>query len=268
MAIHSMAIVSPKAEIHKDAEIGPYCIIGESVLIGERSSIGAHTVIDGHTQIGSNCKIYPHVSIGLPPQDLTYKGENTQTIIGNNVTLREFCSVHKATTKGDGKTEIGNNCYLMNYVHVGHDCKLQNDIIIANSTNLGGHVQIGERVTMGGGCMVHQHVVIGDFVMAAGLSGIQKSVPPFVLVGGLPAKIARMNSVGLKRIGLESSEIKIIEEVYRLIKNSGVSAALKEFEPKAAEFPHLMKLINFYKNSNKGVTGFMTRGRNESDSNS
>lgn len=264
MAIHSTAIISPKAQVHKDAEIGPFCVIGEGVTIDEGSSVGANTVIDGNTQIGKNCKISPYVSLGLPPQDLSYKGEDTKTIIGNNVILREFCTIHKGTAHGRGQTSIGDNCYIMNYVHVGHDCELSNNVILANSVALAGHVKIGQHVNLGGLFAVHQHAEIGEFVMAAGFSGTRNSVPPFVLVEGRPVRVARINSVGLKRAGFSIEEIREVEKAYRLLKTQDTQTALLEIESKGKEFPSLLKIVNFYRNSKRGIIGFRSLDK-ESD---
>jgi UDP-N-acetylglucosamine acyltransferase len=261
--IHSTAIISPGAQIHESVEVGPYVCIGASVKIAQGSSIGSHTVIDGDTTIGQNCKIFPHVSVGLAPQDLSYTNEDTKTIIGNNVTLREFCSVHRATTKDKGITSIGDNCYLMNYVHVGHDCELHNDVIIANAVNLGGHVVVEQKVNIGGGCFIHQHVRIGEFVMMAGMTASQKSVPPFCLAFGAPAKFMRVNSVGLNRAGLAKEEIQEISLAYKLIKKEGVRSGIEQLEAKAQLFHSVKKIVDFYKQADKGVITFHRQDTSE-----
>ena len=146
--IHNTSIISSKANIADNVEIGPYCIIGDQVEIASNTVIGSHSVIEGNTKIGSDCKIYSHVSIGGEPQDLSYKSENTETIIGNKVTLREFVTVHRGTAKGRGKTEILDNCFLMNYVHIGHDCRIGENCIIANGSSLAGHVILSNNVNI------------------------------------------------------------------------------------------------------------------------
>jgi len=161
--IHPSAVVSQKAEIDDGVTIGPFSIIGEKVTIGRDSVIGSHVVIDGNTIIGEKNRIYPFVSLGLPPQDIGYQGEDTSVIIGDENIIREFVTINRATTKQDRVTKIGNKNYLMAYAHIAHDCTLGNSIIMSNAATLGGHIEIGDHAIIGGLVAIHQFVRIGAY---------------------------------------------------------------------------------------------------------
>ncbi len=260
--IHPTAIISEKAIISDNVQIGPYCIIDDQVKIGSNTIIGSHSVIAGNTQIGSDCMIHSHVSIGAEPQDLSYKGESTETIIGNKVVLREFVTIHRGTAKGRGKTEVLDNSFLMNYVHIGHDCKVGKNCIIANSTSLAGHVILDNNVNISALYLAHQFVEIGEFVMASGMSGTRKSIPPYVLVEGRPSRIMKVNVIGLERAGFSKDLIKMISQAYKLIQKKEIKLALAEIkEMTTSEYLQLKNITDFYDrmlNSSRGVISFLS----------
>ena len=193
MEIHPSALVSPHAELASDVKIGPYSIIGDHVTIGRNTVIDSHVVIEGPTQIGERNRIYPFVSIGSPPQDVGYKGEETRIVIGNDNIIREYVTINRATTKQDWVTVVGDKNYLMTYAHIAHDCKLGNEIVMSNVATLAGHTVIGDNATLGGLVAVHQFVRIGAHAFVGGMSGIDKDVPPFMMAAGLKAKLYGVN---------------------------------------------------------------------------
>ncbi|MCP4680878.1 MAG: acyl-ACP--UDP-N-acetylglucosamine O-acyltransferase [Desulfobacterales bacterium] len=256
MDIHPSALVSPKAELGEGVKIGPFSIIGDNVSIGSDTDIGSHVVIEGNTQIGKGNKIYPFVTIGTPPQDTGYKSEDTRVIIGDKNIIREYATVHRATTKEKWETVIGNNSFLMAYSHVAHDCRLGNNVILANAATLGGHISIGDHAYVGGLVAVHQSVRIGDYAYAGGFSGIDKDVPPFILAGGPRARLYGINHMGLKRLGFSKEIIGDLKKAYRIIwrdskvLSDGVETARKTLKSS----PELEMLLNFLVKSKRGIT--------------
>jgi UDP-N-acetylglucosamine acyltransferase len=264
MAIHPTAIIGSKAIIHENCEIGPYSLIEDDVQIGPETVIGSHTTIQSGTKIGSNCFIASYVSLGFPPQDLSYKGEKTELIIGNQVTVREFATIHRGTVKGGGKTIIKDNCYFMNYVHIGHDCQIDESVVIANTTQLAGHVHVHTKATISSMFLAHQFISIGEHSMLAAMSAVLKSVPPYIMTEGRPARIIRVNTIGLTREGFSTDEISAITAAYNLIRKKETRLALEEIEIEAKRFPRLMKIVEFYRTTNRGVISFLRLGHGES----
>jgi UDP-N-acetylglucosamine acyltransferase len=176
--IHKTAIVPSNAKLSDGVEIGPYSIIGKRVKIGKNTKIQSHVVIE-ETEIGSNCTVFPFTSIGLPPQDIRYKGEKTKVKIGNNNIIREYITIHRASVSGNKTTKIGNNNFIMAYAHVAHDCNIGNNIIMANATTLAGHVIVEDYAFIGGMVAVHQFNRIGAYSMIGGFSAITQDIPPF-----------------------------------------------------------------------------------------
>ncbi len=255
MAIHPTAIVNDGAQIDDTVQIGPYAVIGPNVKIGAGTKIGAHAVLDGITTIGRDCTIFAGAAIGLEPQDLRYKDEPTGVIIGDRCNIREYVTIHRAT--GQGFTEIGNDCFLMNYVHIAHNCKLGSGVILANSTMMAGHVTIGDGVVMSGMCIFHQFVRVGRMVMVSGLTGTRKDLPPFSMCDGRPAQVRGVNSIGLKRAGIKPAVRSAIKEAYRLLYRSGMNLgqALPLVEEQIEPYPEVREIIDFIKESKRGVTG-------------
>lgn len=253
MTAHKTAIIAEGAEVHPTAEIGPYAVIGPNVKIGEGTKVGAHAVIDGHTTIGKNCRIYASASIGLEPQDLKYKDEPTGVIIGDRVTIREFCSIHRGT--GDRNTIIGDDCFLMNYVHIAHDCKLGKGVILTNNTQFAGHVEVGDNAVFSGFCIVHQFVRIGRCVMMGGMTGARKDLPPFTLCDGRPAAVYGVNTIGLRRQKMNAELRAAIKQAYKLLYKSDLnySQAIARIEEEIEPLPEIKEICEFFKSSKRGV---------------
>ena len=220
--IHKTAIVSDKAQIAKNVEIGPFCVIGDNVKIDEGTILKSHIVIDGNTTIGKNNIIFPFATVGLVPQDLKFAGEQSQLIIGDNNTIREHVTIHLGTKDGGMITKIGNNCLLMVGAHIAHDCLIGNNVILANNATLAGHVQVGTNVVIGGLSAVHQFVRIGGGAMIGGMSGVENDVIPFGLVMGERAHLAGINLVGMKRQNISRDEIHALRNFYKQVfENDG-----------------------------------------------
>ncbi len=256
MPIHPTAIVSPKAKIADDTTVEAFSIIGPDVAIGSGTVVGPHAVIDGHTTIGSNNRIYPFVSIGLPPQDITYAGEDTQVMIGNDNILRENVTVHRGSPRGAGITRIGNGTFLMAYVHVAHDCQIANGVIMANAATLGGHVEVGACAVIGGLVAVHQFVRIGEYSCMGGFAATGKDIPPYMLASRAPASLHGPNLIGLKRSGFSPEAIHAIKKFYRIFFRSGltVKEAIEKVRLEVDPLPEVEKLIEFVSSSKRGIT--------------
>ncbi|MEG8945953.1 acyl-ACP--UDP-N-acetylglucosamine O-acyltransferase [Rosettibacter firmus] len=252
--IHSTAIVSPKAKLGDNIEIGPYTIIHDDVEIGNDCIIGPHVVVYNGARIGSRVKIFQGASVSNLPQDLKYANEETYLYIGDDTVIREFATLHKGTA-ATGKTVIGNNCLLMAYVHVAHDCVIGNKVIISNATQIAGHVQIEDVVIIGGQGAVHQFCKIGQHAMVGGGGMVGTDIPPYSLVSGYPARFMGLNTVGLKRRNFSSEDINTLKEAYRIFYNSGLnhSAALQKLKEKYSEHPLVKNIIKFIESSERGV---------------
>lgn len=221
--IHPSSLVDPQAKIHETVKIGPFCIVGPNVEIGANTTLHSHVVIDGHTTIGFGNQFFQGCSIGAPPQDTSYKGEPTRTVIGNNNTFREYVSVHRGTLKENLLTQVGDNCLLMAYVHVGHDVVLGNNCTIANSTNFAGHVKIGDRVIIGGGTQISQFVSLGRGAYIGGASAIDRDIPVFCTAMGNRVYLKGINIIGLRRQGYTKQEISEVVDFYRTMEASALS---------------------------------------------
>ena len=244
-SIHPTALISKSAEIGENVIIGPYCIVGSNVILGNDCELKNNVTIQGKTYIGHKCKFFPFSVIGMVPQDLKYKGEETELIIGNNNIFREHSTVHIGTEFGGGKTFIGNNNLIMTGTHVAHDCQLGNKIILANNAALAGHVSLGDNVTIGGLSGVHQFVRIGEGAFIGALSMVAKDVIPFGMVYGERAKLMGLNLVGLRRSGTNNKQIKELKSVY-----DNIFFDQKTFNKKISNIndinnPLVKKLINF-----------------------
>jgi UDP-N-acetylglucosamine acyltransferase len=251
--IHPTAIISDGAKIHETVQIGPYAVIGANVNIGAGTKIGAHAVIDGYTTIGDDCNIFAGASVGLEPQDLSYKGEPTGVIIGNRVTLREYATVHRGT--GDRFTTVGDDCFFMNYTHVAHDCQMGKGIILANNATFGGHCKVGDYVVAGGLVVFHQHVRVGRMVMIGGITGTRADLPPFAICDERPARVIGVNNVGMRRQKFTAALRAEIKSAYKIIYRSGLNnaQALAKIESDLPPLPELKEIVDFYRSSKRGV---------------
>ena len=221
--IHSTAIVHPGARLAADVEVGPYALIGEHVEIGAGTVVGPHAVVSGHTRIGRDNRIFQFASVGEIPQDKKYGGEPTRLEIGDNNTIREFCTFNIGTAQDMGVTRVGNDNWVMAYVHVAHDCQVGSDTVLANVVQLAGHVTIDDFVILGGGTMVHQFCRVGVHAFIAGGSIVLRDVPPYVMAGGNSAEPHGINSEGLKRHGLSAETIESVRRAYKTLYRSGLS---------------------------------------------
>jgi len=246
--------------IHKNAKLGKNVTVGRFAYIDDNVEIGDNTVIYPNatilhgTKIGKNCKVHPGAVIGGDPQDISYKGEDTYAIIGDNVILREFVTVHKGTVRS-GKTTVGDNCYLMAYVHIAHDCNLGQGCFFANGVNLGGHVNVDDFVTIGGLVPVHQFVSIGTQVMIGGGSLVRKDVPPFIKAAREPMSYVGVNSIGLRRRGFSNNDINNIRDIYRIlyVDHVNVTKAVKLIENNIPDSSYKKEVLNFISKSERGL---------------
>lgn len=215
--IHSTAVIDKGAKLGTDVKIGPFCFVGPNVTIEDGVDLVAHVYINGNTRIGKGTKIFPHATLGCDPQSWSYKGENSQIIIGENNLIREYVTIHPGTAKGGMITKVGNECMLMIGTHIAHDCQIGNNVVMANNCMLSGHVSIGDFVNMGGGSGVHQFVRIGRGAMIGGMSGVSNDVIPYGFVVGNRGNLVGLNLVGLKRRNISREEIHALRNAYRLL---------------------------------------------------
>ncbi len=221
--IHPTAIIEPGAQLGDNVEVGPYAIIGQHVRIGARTTIGSHSVIEGHTIIGDDNRIGHYASVGGRPQDMKYKDEPTRLEIGDRNVIREFTTIHTGTVQDSGVTVIGNDNWIMAYVHVGHDCRLGDHIVMSSNAQLAGHVIIGDHAVVGGMSGVHQYVRIGAHSMLGGASALVQDVPPFVIAAGNKAVPHGINVEGLRRRGFSAEAISALRSAYRVVYKSGAT---------------------------------------------
>jgi UDP-N-acetylglucosamine acyltransferase len=254
--IKSTSDISKKAVIHENVEIGAYCVIGDDVEIGEGTYIGPYTMINGPTVIGKGCRFEGYVSAGGPPQDLKYKGEKTKLEIGDNNVFREFVTLNRGTVGGGGITRIGDGNLLMAYCHVAHDCQLGDYIVMGNLATLGGHVHIEDRVIVGGISAIHQFTKVGAYCILGGGSMVGMDVLPYAKAQGNRAKIFGINTIGLKRNGFSNEVIAAISKAYRLIFKRGLQLkdAVAKIELEFAGIPEVMRIVEFIKGSERGIT--------------
>ncbi len=252
--ISPLAYVSPDAQVGKDVEIGPFAVIHPNVIIGDGCRIGSNATICEYTQLGKNCQVFPSAVIGAIPQDLKFKGEESWAIIGDNCVLREFVTIHRGTAS-KGKTVVGNDNLIMAYCHIAHDCLLGNNIIMSNVTQLAGEVEIDDFAIIGGGTLVHQFSHIGSHVMIQGGSKVNKDIPPFAIVAREPIAFCGINSVGLNRRGFTPEQIHTIQEVYRLVYNSGLNTtqALERIVETVPSSPEREVIVDFIRSSARGI---------------
>ncbi|MBP9679852.1 MAG: acyl-ACP--UDP-N-acetylglucosamine O-acyltransferase [Bacteriovorax sp.] len=221
--IHASSLIDPQAKIHETVKIGPFCIVGPNAEIGANTILHSHVVIDGHTVIGEGNQFFQGCSIGAPPQDNSYKGEPTKTVIGNNNVFREYVSIHRGTLKENLVTTIGSNCLFMAYVHAGHDVVIGNNCTFANSTNFAGHVKIGDRVIIGGGTQISQFVTLGRGAYIGGASAIDRDIPVFCTAMGNRVYLKGINIIGMRRQGYSKQEISEVVDFYRSMEASALS---------------------------------------------
>lgn len=249
------AIIEEGAVIGKDVSIGHFSIIGKNVKIGDGTWIGPHVTLSGHTTIGNNNRIFQYASVGEVPQSMAYRDEPTELHIGDNNIIREFCTLHTGTVEGGGITRIGNNNFLMAYVHIAHDCILGNNIIFANGSSLAGHVVVGDHVIFGGFTLIHQFCKIGAHVMT-GIGAVSfKDIPPFLKVAGNTARPYGINVKGLQRRGFSEQDIAVLKQAYRTLYRSDLSFqdAISIITRLATNEPNVRTFVDFLVKSERGV---------------
>ena len=253
--IHSSAVVSPCAEIGEGCRIGPYSVIGDQVVLGNGVVIDSHCVIDGRTRVGDETHIYPFVSIGLPPQDLKFAGEDTETQIGRRTRIREFVTVHRGTAGGGGITRIGDDCFLMAQAHVAHDCLIGNGVIMANAATLAGHVTIDDGANVGAYSGVHQFCRVGREAYIGGYSVVVKDALPFALTVGNHAKCYGLNKVGVRRRGYSRETIAALHHAFHLLLSAKLNTtqAVERIREEIKQTAEVDELIRFVESSQRGV---------------
>ena len=259
--IHPTAIVDSRAILGVGVKVGPYSLIGPQVVIGDYCLIGPHVVLDGNTVIGRENQFYQFCSIGAPPQDLTYKGENTTVVIGDQNIFREYVSVHRGTMKEQGFTKMGNRSLLMAHVHVGHDVIIGDHCVVANSVNFAGHVKIADRVIIGGGTQISQFITLGRGAYIGGATAIDRDIPCFCTAYGNRARLKGINIVGMKRQGFSKQVISEVVDFFRLMESSALSPrSFIEKDEMIKEYAGnevVAELIKTIHNSEVGIAPFM-----------
>lgn len=260
--------IHPDAKIGKDVKIGPFVTIAADVVIGDRTDIGPNVCILDGVRIGDDCKIYPGAILGSTPQDLKFNGEESLLVIGNRVTIREYCTINRGT-RANYETNIGDDCLIMAYVHVAHDCIIGEKCILANCVNLAGHIEIGAKAVLGGLSAVHQFVKIGKHVMLGGGSLVRKDVPPFIKAAREPLSYAGINSIGLRRYHFSPDQIDHIQSIYRTLylKGFNTTQAVEQIQSKIDDSPERETILNFIRNADRGIIGFRQVNGNRTNGN-
>ena len=253
--IHPTAIVSPGARLGAEVVVGPYAVVGDDVEVGDRTRIDSHAVVQGPTRLGDDNHLHPFVSIGGDPQDKKYDGSPTRLEIGDRNVIREYCTFHRGTPGGGGVTRIGDDNWIMAYVHVAHDCRVGSNTVMANCATLAGHVTVDDHVVLGAFTVVHQFCAIGRHAFTAMGSVVFKDVPPYVTAGGNAASAHGINREGLRRAGFEPATIQELHRAYRLVYRNGlrVPEALERLEAMRGSCPEVVPFMDFLAASSRGI---------------
>ena len=253
--IHATALIDPAAKIGADVHVGAYSIIGADVEIGERTVIGPHVVIEGATRIGRDNRIFQFASLGAAPQDKKFHGERSELLIGDRNVIREFTTLNRGTADGGGATRVGDDNWIMAYVHIAHDCRVGNQVVFANNATLAGHVEVGDFAILGGFTGVHQFCKIGAHAFTGMGSLVNTDVPPFVVVAGPYAKPRGINSEGLKRRGFDSARISAIKRAYRTVYVAGtpLAEARNKLADLARDSADVAALLDFIERSERSL---------------
>jgi len=253
--IDPRAVIDPGAKLANDVSVGPYAVIGADVEIGAGTWIGPHTVINGPTRIGRDNRIFQFASIGEAPQDKKYAGEPTRLEIGDRNTIREFVTINRGTVQDEGVTRVGDDNWIMAYVHIAHDCRIGNQTIFANNASLAGHVRVDDFAILGGFTLVHQFCAIGAYSLTAFGSGISKDVPPYVTVGGTPARAHGLNMEGLRRRGFPEDSRRVLKAAYKTLyrENLPLQDALQQLKQQAELHAELDILVRFLERQTRGI---------------
>ncbi|MFV0420442.1 MAG: acyl-ACP--UDP-N-acetylglucosamine O-acyltransferase [Dysgonomonas sp.] len=257
--ISNMAYVDPEAKLGEGVTIEPFAFIDKDVEIGDGTHVMSGANVRAGSRIGKNCRLFPGSVVGAIPQDLKFRGENSLAIVGDNTTIRECATVNRGTSS-KGNTIVGSNCLLMAYSHVAHDCIVKDYVILGNATQLAGEVEVDHHAILSGGTLVHQFTRVGAHVMIQGGTRLGKDIPPYIIAGREPVCYAGVNLVGLKRSGYTNEKINEIQEIYRMIYQSGYnfSDAISKIEKEFEETSEMRQIVDFVKNSPRGIVrGYM-----------
>ncbi|MCG6116629.1 MAG: acyl-ACP--UDP-N-acetylglucosamine O-acyltransferase [Aquimonas sp.] len=255
MTIHERAVVHPGATLGEGVEIGPFCVIGEQVEIGAGTRVDSHVVIHGPTRIGRDNRIHSFAAIGGDPQDKKFHGEHCELVIGDRNTIREFVTINRGTVDDQGVTSIGDDNWIMAYVHIAHDCRIGNHNTFANAASMAGHVHIGNQVILGGFSLIHQFCKVGDHAFTAMGASVNRDVPPYVMVAGEYAQPRGINAEGLKRRGFSSDRIAAIKRGYRTLYMAGLplAEARARIAQEATASEDLKRLLDFIDGSTRSL---------------
>ena len=254
MSVHPSSVVAPGAVVPDSCTVGPFCTIGPEVVLGEECRLISHVVVDGRTRIGARNTIYPFASIGVAPQDLKYHGEPTETIIGDDNTIRENVTVSRGTAGGGGVTRLGSNCLLMTCAHIGHDSVVGDHCILANAATLAGHVIIEDYVTLGAFCPVHQHCIVGKYAFVGGGTIVTQDVLPFSLTSSKREnKAFGINKIGLQRRGFTPDRLQMLQKAFRLLLAARLNTSQALEKLKKMQGDDVALLVDFLERSERGV---------------
>lgn len=254
--IHPTAIVHEGAFLDEDVYVGPYCVVGPGVRLGKSVRLRSHAVVEGRTELGEGSEVFPFAYIGAPPQDTKYKGEDTAVTIGKNNILREYVTVHRASVGGDGVTSLGNDNFIMAYVHIAHDCKVGSHVVMANYAGLSGHVLIEDHVIISGMVGTHQFVRVGEYAMLGGMSRVSCDVPPYVIAYGRDkTRLFGLNKVGLKRNGFAEKEIADLNRAYKILFRDKltITQAVKKVQEELPYTGRVKHLVEFIRENTRGI---------------
>jgi UDP-N-acetylglucosamine acyltransferase len=259
VSIHPSAVIAAGAVVPESATVGPFCTIGAEVVLGEECNLVSHVVLDGRTRIGARNIISPFTSIGISPQDLKYAGEATETVIGDDNTIRECVTISRGTAKGGGITRVGSNCLIMAYAHIGHDSSVGSHCILANAATLAGHVTVEDFATVGAFCPVHQFCTVGEHAYIGGGTIVTQDVLPFSLTSSRREnKAFGINKVGLSRRGYSDERLKLLQKAYRLLlaaklNTTGAIEKIKALDGPPEAMADIAYLVSFIERSQRGV---------------
>jgi len=252
--IHENAIVAPGAHVGDDCRIGPYCVVGSHVTLGTGTVLHSHVVVDGDTVIGAGCELFPFACIGKRTQDLKYAGGQSQVVVGDNTTLREYVTIHQSTDDG-GRTVVGNNCSILAYCHIAHDCTVGNGVIMSNAVNLAGHVVVEDDVVFGGLGGIHQFVRIGEGAMVSATAKVVQDVVPYCLADGNPASIVSVNKIGMRRHGHDDEAVRAVSQAFKLLfrSNMTLEKASSRIRETLGTVPEVQHMLDFAAASERGL---------------
>ena len=253
-AVHPTAVIDAKAELADDVEIGAFATVGAGVRLAEGVVLHSHAHVTGHTEIGSETHIYPFASIGEPPQDQKYRGEDVRLVIGARNQLREHCTAHPGTVKGGAITRIGDDNLFMIGSHVAHDCHVGSGVILANGATLAGHVSVEDHAVIQAGAGIQQFLRVGEAAFIAGHAGLIQDAPPFCFLQGYPARVLKLNRVKLERLGWDTARIEAVERAFRIVFRSGAAprTAFARVREELAGSKDALRLVEFCEGSERG----------------